>query len=155
VTPATMTPEDMKEVLFEVFPRKVSAEPGCGQELVMELRAFWKFLQREYGLPNAEGCLRVLTVATARRLERDMQDPANFGLAKMFVMQGAASGFDMSTSEGMQAWADTYNASLRRETLRPLDEVPRANSSPTGRATRAAAASRRKLAQRSRRIKKR
>jgi hypothetical protein len=152
VTPAVMTPEELKEVLFELFPRKVSAEPGCGQEIVTELRAFWKFLQREYGLPNAAACLRVLTTATARRLEQEMQNPANFGLAKAFVMQGLASGFDMSTSEGMQAWADTYNAGLRRETPRPLDEAPRASSSATGRATRAAAATRRKLAQRSRRI---
>jgi hypothetical protein len=130
----------------------VSAEAGCGQEIVTELRAFWNFLRREYGLSNAAACPRVLTAATARRLEREMQDPANFGLAKMFVMQGVASGFDMSTSEGMQAWTDTYNASLRRETPRPMDEEPRANSSPTIRATRTAAAARRKPAQRSRRI---
>jgi hypothetical protein len=151
VTPASMTAEEMKEVLFELFPRKVSAEPGCGQEIVRELRAFWKFLQRDYGLPNAEACLRVLTNATARRLEQAMQDPANFGLAKAFVMQGWASGFDMTTPEGMQAWAETYNAGLRINAPRPLEEVPRA-SSTTGRATRAVAAARRKLARRSRRI---
>ncbi|MBV9322878.1 MAG: hypothetical protein JO352_03700 [Chloroflexi bacterium] len=151
VTPATMKAEHMKEVLFELFPRKVSAEPGCGQEIVTELRAFWEFLQREYSLVNAEACLRVLTTATARRLEQAMQDPANFGLAKAFVMQGWASGFDMSTPEGMQAWADTYNAGLRINAPRPVEEVPRA-SSTTGRATRTATAARRKLAQRSRRI---
>jgi hypothetical protein len=139
VTPAAMTAADMQEVLFELFPRKVSAEPGCGQEIVTELRVFWKFLQREYGLSNAAACLRLLTAATARRLERDMQEPANFGLAKMFVMQGVAFGFDMNTSEGMQAWADTYNAGLRMETPRPLDELPRADSSATRRATRTAA----------------
>ena len=71
VTPAAMTAEDLQEVLFEVFPRRVSAEPGCGQEIVTELRAFWKFLQREYGLSNAAACQRVLTTATARRLERE------------------------------------------------------------------------------------
>ncbi|MBV9175242.1 MAG: hypothetical protein JOZ81_34740 [Chloroflexi bacterium] len=152
VTPATMTAAEMREVLFELFPRKVSADPGCAQEIVTELRAFWTFLQGEYGLRNADACLRVLTTATTRRLEREMQDPANFGLAKAFVMQGWASGFDMTTSDGMQAWAETYNAGVRIDRQRTLDEVPRATSSPTSRASRTAAASRRKLAQRSRRI---
>jgi hypothetical protein len=94
----------------------------------------------------------VLTAATARRLEREMQDPANFGLAKAFVMQGQAYGFDMTTPEGMQAWAETFNAGLRTVAPRPLDEVPRASRSTTDRTTRPATAARRKLAQRSRRI---
>jgi hypothetical protein len=152
VTPAAMTAEEMKEVLFELFPRKVSADPGSGQEIVTELRAFWKFLQREYGLSNAAACLRVLTATTARRLEREMQDPANFGLAKAFLTQGLALGFDMASPEGMQVWAETYNAGLRTAEPRPLDEAPRASSSPTGRASRSTTATRRKLAQRSRRI---
>jgi hypothetical protein len=110
VTPAAMTAEQVQTLLFELFPRKVSAEPGCGQEIVTELQAFWKFLRREFGLRNADACLRVLTPATARRLEREMHNPANFGLAKAFPAQGREYGFDMATPEGMQAWAETYNA---------------------------------------------
>ena len=152
VTPAAMTAEELKEVLFEVFPRKVSADPECGQEIVTELRAFWKFVQREYGLRNAAACLRVLTESTARRLEQEMQDPANFGLAKAFVMQGQALGFDMTSPEGMQVWVETYNAGVWAAAPRPLDEMPRASTTSTDRASRSAAATRRKLAQRSRRI---
>jgi hypothetical protein len=148
VTPASMTAEQVKTVLFELFPRKVSADLGCGQEIVTELQAFWRFLQREFDLPNAGACLRVLTTTSSRRLEREMQNPANFGLAKAFVAQGHASGFDTTTPEGMQAWAETYNAGLGINTQQPL-ELPRANA---GRANRTAAASRRKLAQRSRRV---
>ena len=147
VTPVAMTAEDLNEILFELFPRKVSAEPGCGQEIVTELRAFWRFLQREFGLPNASACLRVLTPATARRLEREMQNPANFGLAKAFLTQGLAYGFDMTTPEGMQAWTETYNAGLRMNAERP-------QAQPAARTTRRAirtTAARRKLAQRSRR----
>jgi hypothetical protein len=90
----------------------------------------------------------VLTTATARRLERAMHDPANFGLAKAFLAQGQASGFDMTTPEGMQAWAETYNAGLRVDAER-LPAVPGART--TSRATRTTAA-RRKLAQTSRRV---
>ena len=147
VTPAAMTAEQLKMILFELFPRKVSAEPGCGQEIVTELQAFWKFVQREFGLPNAGACLRVLTTAMARRLEKEMQNPANFGLAKAFLAQGLAHGFDMSTPEGIQAWMESYNAGLRVDAPRPL-ALPRTRT--TSRATGTATA-RRKLAQRSRR----
>jgi hypothetical protein len=148
VTPASMTAEQVKTVLFELFPRKVSADPGCGHEIVTELQAFWRFLQREFDLPNAGACLRVLTTTSSRRLEREMQNPANFGLAKAFVVQGQTSGFDMTTPEGMQAWAATCNMGLRVDAERP-QALPGASA---GRVTRTAAASRRKLAQRSRRI---
>ena len=147
VTPATMTAEQLKTILFELFPRKVSAEPGCGQEIVAELQAFWRFLQREFGLPNAGACLRVLTTATAQRLEREMQNPANFGLAKAFLAQGLAHGFDMATPEGIQAWMETYNAGLAGVGAeRPL-ALPRARASRASKPTVA----RRKLAQQSRR----
>ena len=106
VTPATMTAEQLKTILFELFPRKVSAEPGCGQEIVAELQAFWRFLRREFGLPNAGACLQVLATGTALRLDREMQNPANFGLAKAFLAQGLAHGFDMATPEGIQAWTE-------------------------------------------------
>ena len=44
LTPAQMTPEDVDEVLFELFPRKVSLETSDATEVVTELRAFWMFL---------------------------------------------------------------------------------------------------------------
>jgi hypothetical protein len=150
VTPAAITAEQLRTILFELFPRKVSAEPGCGQEIMQELRAFWKFLQREFGLANAGACLRVLTAATARRLDREMQDPAKFGLAKAFLAQGLAHGFDMTTPEGMQAWADTYNAGLH-VSADPARALVLPSAGTARRATTTTAA-RRKLAQRSRRV---
>jgi len=112
VTPAEMTPEDVSVVLFELFPRKVSAEPGSAHEIVRELRAFWHFLGRAFALPNAAACARLLDGQAARRLEREMADPANFGMAKGFFMQGVACGFDMATQEGLNAWMATYNAEV-------------------------------------------
>jgi hypothetical protein len=110
VTPAQMTPEDVSTVLFELFPRKVSAAPGSAHEIVPELRAFWQFLGRAFALPNAAACVRLLDNKAARRLEREMATPANFGLAKGFFIQGVARGFDLSTQEGLDAWMTIYNA---------------------------------------------
>ena len=75
-----------------------------------------------------------------------MQNPANFGLAKAFLAQGLAHGFDMATPEGIQAWTETYNAGLRVDAERPL-ALPRARTSRASKPTVA----RRKLAQQSRR----
>ncbi|HKB48456.1 MAG TPA: hypothetical protein VKC57_12210, partial [Ktedonobacterales bacterium] len=157
VTPADMTPEDVRAVLFDLFPRKVSAEPGSAQEIVGELRAFWHFLGRAFALPNAAACARVLDSKAARTLEQAMANPANFGMAKALVMQGAARGFDMTTEEGLNAWMTTYNAEVvaQREAGRapsplgggmPFLPLSAAHSP----AKKASAARQRKLAQESR-----
>src|SRR5438105_13931115 len=37
LTPPQMSAGDVEEVLFDIFPRKVSAQPGAGEEIVEEL----------------------------------------------------------------------------------------------------------------------
>ena len=112
VTPPTMTANDLEEVISDLFPRKVIAERGDGAETIQELRAFWQFLQRVYQLPQANQMLARLTPQAARRLERKMQESANFGMAKSFIMMGKEAGFDMESPEGMQAWVEAYNATV-------------------------------------------
>lgn len=110
VTVARMTPRRLEELLFEVIPKKLSAEPEVAPEIVTELRAFFTYLKRAHGLGNMDACLRVLGEGAARRLATEMADPRNFGTAKSFFMQGRAEGFDMSTREGIDAWMQTSNA---------------------------------------------
>lgn len=110
LTPPEMGQGDFDEVLFELFPRKVSVQPEEAADIVDELRAFWTFLGRAYDLPNAPALLKGLDDRATRRLERELANPANFGMAKSMVMQGQARGFDMSTKEGLDAWMHTYNA---------------------------------------------
>jgi hypothetical protein len=112
VTPAQMSAADLREVLFEIFPRKVSALPDVAPEVIRELRAFWQFLQREFHLENAAACLKVLDDKAAERLAKEMGDPANFGIAKSMIMMGMARGFDMSSQEGIEKWMATYNAEI-------------------------------------------
>ena len=112
VTPPTMTASDLEEVVYTLFPRKVITERGDGAEIIQELRAFWHFLQRVYQLPQAKQMLARLTPQAARRLERALQEPANFGMAKSFVLMGQEAGFDMESPEGMRAWVEAYNATV-------------------------------------------
>jgi hypothetical protein len=112
VTPPRMTVSDLEEVIYDLFPRKVITERGDGAEIIQELRAFWHFLERVYQLPQAKLMLARLTPQAARRLERALQEPTNFGMAKSFVLMGKEAGFDMESPQGMQAWVQAYNATV-------------------------------------------
>lgn len=95
-TPATVTPGETAEILFEIFPRKVSVEPDTAQEIVAELRSFWQFLKRTRSLEKADAILERLTDEDANRLETDLADPNNFGMAKSIFTAGTNAGFDMT-----------------------------------------------------------
>lgn len=112
VTPPQMSPDDMRAILFDLFPRKVSASADEAPEIIRELQAFWQFLQREFHLENAAACLNALDEKTARKLKKEMGDPANFGIAKSFVTMGMQRGFDMSSEEGLNEWMAIYNAEI-------------------------------------------
>ncbi len=112
VTPPQMTAGDLREVLFELFPRKVSTTPDEAEGIVREFRAFWTFMQREFQLANAAECLKTLDEKAARRLKKELDNPANFGIAKSFVMMGLQRGFDLSSEESINEWMETYNAEL-------------------------------------------
>ncbi|MFL5592976.1 MAG: hypothetical protein ACJ8DI_35710 [Ktedonobacteraceae bacterium] len=111
-TPPQMSPGDLREILFDLFPRKVSAEADEAPDIIRELQLFWQFLQREFSLENAAACLKVLDNNAVRELKEEMSNPANFGIAKSFVMMGQERGFDMTSEEDMNAWMATYNAEL-------------------------------------------
>jgi hypothetical protein len=112
VTPPQMTSASVREILFELFPRKVTADANEAPGVIRELHAFWEFLQREFHLQNASAILKVLDDSAARRLKEEMNNPANFGMAKSMMMMGLERGFDMTTEEGMQQWVTTYNSEL-------------------------------------------
>jgi len=112
VTPPHMTPDGLREILFDLFPRKVSTSADEAEGIVRELQAFWTFLQREYHVANAAACLKVLDEKAARELKKKLSDPSTFGIAKSFVMMGQERGFDLSSEEGINEWMATYNAEL-------------------------------------------
>ena len=100
------------EIVTGLFPRKISIlSPDDADDTIPELIAFWQFLKREYGLRNADAVLRRL-----RKIAPDfkdiMNDPSRFGMAKSFFTMGQASGFDMTSEEGMGEFVQLYNTSI-------------------------------------------
>jgi len=120
MTAASLGPAELAEIVFEIIPRKVAIEAREAQGIVAELRAFYRFLQREFALAQAEPCLRVLGGDAATRLEEALSDPRNFGMAKSMVMAGREAGADVETEEGLRAWM----RSLQSNPLPPSFELP-------------------------------
>jgi len=127
VTPPQMSPDDVREILFDLIPRKVSAPAEEAPEIIHELRAFWIFLQREFHLENATACLRVLNEQAVRELKEKMSDPATFGIAKSFVMMGmatynaeltAGAGLPLSLHGERSEQAQQFHNTLKPQTTR-------------------------------------
>jgi len=111
VTLPQLTPDGLREILFDLVPRKVSTSADEAEEIVQEVQAFWTFPQRDFSLANAAACLKVLDEKAARELKKEWSNPANFGIAKSSVMI-MERGFDLSSEEGIDEWMETYNAEL-------------------------------------------
>jgi hypothetical protein len=101
---ATLKARDLREVLFEIIPRKVSVDPSEASAIVEDCRAFYRFLKHAFGLALADDCLRVLGPSADKKLEQALGDPRNFGMAKSILMAGAEAGFDVHSKEGIEAW---------------------------------------------------
>ncbi|MDT8318910.1 MAG: hypothetical protein RQ826_00145 [Xanthomonadales bacterium] len=103
-TIATLDPNELDELLFELVPRKVSIDASEAQLIVEECRALYAFLKRECGLKQADACLRVLGGNAADALEAALADRSKFGMAKSLFMTGREAGFDIDSPEGIEEW---------------------------------------------------
>jgi len=104
-SPATLIPTQLEEVVFELFPRKVTCEPSSARAAIEQLRALYAFLARTADREHAEACAAVLGGDAVERLERELADPRNYGMAKSLAMSGMRAGFDMRSDEGIAAFA--------------------------------------------------
>ena len=82
----------------------MSIEASSASAIIDDCRAFYRFLKHCFGLELADGCLRVLGPAAAKKREQALSDPRNFGMAKSILMAGAEAGFDIHSKEGIEAW---------------------------------------------------
>lgn len=123
-SPATMDPAGFREILFEIFPRKMSVAPEEAGAIIREFRAFWQFVHREFEHAPALKLLEVLDQKSESRLKKELANPANFGMAKAFFTQGQEAGFDVSTEEGLAAWVSAYNRLLDRGLDDRADSFP-------------------------------
>ena len=119
-----LTVGNVRTVVTELFPRKISLlSPDQADDAIPELLAFWKYLKREFHLPQSDAVLEFL-----REVEPDfpgmMNDPSNFGMAKSFFAMGRDAGFDMTTQEGMNAFMLAFNSRQFARQSPPRPHLP-------------------------------
>lgn len=127
-TIATLDARQLREILFEVVPQKVSVEATQAHSIIEEVRAFYAFLKREFGLRQADACLRVLAGDAAEKLEAALSDESKWGMAKSLFMGGSEAGFDMSSKAGIETWMRAMEghplpASFRLPSLGAVDRA--------------------------------
>lgn len=107
LTVATITPEVLDTVVFELFPRLFVPESAGAPKILRDLRAFFSFLDHEFDLEQAPACIQRLEDDAADRLEAEMSNPANFGPSKRMFLEGREAGYDMTTPASMEAFEDS------------------------------------------------
>jgi hypothetical protein len=133
---------DLRELLLDWFPRKVTADDetiAIGAEAVSR---FLRFLADEDVL-DAPVPLASLEAAVQRlrpQFEQACRDPRRWGPAKSLVAEMEADGVDLADEHAVAAWIESYNAPLFNEHTSPpparAREAKRAKRKATRRARR-------------------
>jgi hypothetical protein len=119
VFPTQTTRVEAEEILTGLFPRKVaiSSEEDTAS-VIVELRAFWRYMKREHQLSHATSILGFL-----KKLEPEfheiMNDSASFGMGKSVVSMGTQMGFDMTDETDMQRFMLHYNEHIANTASEP------------------------------------
>lgn len=94
-TIATLSPGDLEEIIFGLIPGKVMLPPSAAQQMIDDARAFYRFLQVNYQLVQADACLDILGGDAVQRLQAAMSDPSGFSMSKSALTgDGAFNPFD-------------------------------------------------------------
>lgn len=102
----------IEEILNDIFPRKISLQsPDDANEIIPELLAFWRFIQTKYEVDKSNKILNYLC-EIEKSYFHIMNDSSKFGMAKSFMMQGSASGFDMTNTDEANQFMNIYNQNL-------------------------------------------
>lgn len=113
VTLPNMTVGNIDVIVTKIFPNKISLlDPEEAKTTIPELIAFWQYLKREYQHPQAHKIIKLLKQIQTN-FKNLMNDSRNFGIAKSFMMEGIAEGFDMTTQEGIEEFQQQYNQKLQ------------------------------------------
>lgn len=116
-----MTKGKVQEVMEYTLPRKMTLlDPSDTDGAIDELVAFWTFVDENYKFRSAKAIAKYLR-SIETQFPKWMFDPQRGGIAKTFLMQGRAAGFDMTTQAGVTAFQEEYNRNLpARPSMPPI-----------------------------------
>ncbi len=132
----SLTPEMVREIVFELIPRHVTVPASEASRIIFELRLFLVYLARSLGENRYFACAHALDGRADEQLERRLADPGCFGVLKSAVMAGLDDGYDINTVEGLQAWFARLDARERGAAHSADDRARRAQRKARRRARR-------------------
>ena len=102
----------LREVLLELFPRRVSAGPEFFVQVAPAARAFLEWLQAEGILKEAAPLVRAVD-GWADRIVAHAADRSRWGMAKGLCMLAMEAGVDMSDREAMDGFLEMFQRQQR------------------------------------------
>ena len=115
-----LTKGDVQQLMESTLPRKITLlDREDTRNAISELVAFWNFLKADYQLRSAGAIAQYLTSIEGKFTDW-MFDPARGGIAKNFIAQGMAAGYDMTDQADLSAFQAEYNQGIRSGERPPL-----------------------------------
>jgi hypothetical protein len=109
--PEDLDESSLREVLLDVFPRKVSGSKLFFERTIPAAQAFLDWLQAKGILGDVAGLKQ--TIGTWHdEIVAKGNDPRCWSMAKRFVLAAQERGVDMSDKEAMKGFIGEYNRSL-------------------------------------------
>lgn len=112
--PADIGPADLRELLLDVYPRKVTVlERGDAADVVPTVRELLAFLSDTGRIASsAVADLRRAVDGIESQFLDAMMDPAKWGPARSIAQGMAADGVDFSDQDAVNRWIQRYNEQL-------------------------------------------
>ena len=108
-------PHNIKTVLTEIFPRKVSAEPEELRNFIPVLVTFFESLKVKGVVKDTPALIKSVKDSEEEML-KNAKNPEYFGMAKSLVMQMKKDGVNFEDKEAVDRWIFNYN---QRQTAVP------------------------------------
>lgn len=111
--------EVMRDIFYDAIPASVVIDPQEASHVIEELKAFFQFLKREFSLPNADPCLKVLNQKNLlKRFTEELNNPDNYSPTKTIMMQMLSEGVDITDQGQVMTFIEGYNARIT-EAMKP------------------------------------
>lgn len=101
-------PHNIKTVLTEIFPRKVSAKAEEFRNFVPVLVSFFEFLKDKEVITEVDSLIKAVK-DSEEQMVKNAKNPKCYGMAKTFVMQMKEDGVDFEDKEAVDRWIFNYN----------------------------------------------
>jgi len=104
----------LREVLFELFPRKVAGSRKLFKNVAPVTATLLAWLEKQEILSNGRKLAAKVTSWSEEIISKGM-DPANWSMGKSFTMKAEADGVDITDKQSMQQYIAQYNLKMLQE----------------------------------------